>query len=108
MTVVSAAGASQPRLLDVVRRAARARHFSPRTEDAYVSWIRRFVLYHGKRHPTELNAEHVVAFLTHLADQGRVGVSTHRQAASALLFLYRDVLRSTLDVRGSREGCPSY
>lgn len=98
MTLASADGASQPRLLDVVRQSARARHFSPRTEDAYVSWIRRFVLHHGKRHPRELNAEHVIAFLTHLADQGRVGVSTHRQASSALLFLYRDVLRLPLEL----------
>ena len=65
MTAVSADGASQPRLLDVVRQAARVRHLSPRTEDAYVSWIWRFIVYHGKRHPTELNAEHVIAFLIH-------------------------------------------
>lgn len=98
MSAPSAGGPSKPRLLDLVRQAARARHFSPRTEEAYVSWIRRFVVHHGRRHPTDLSAAHVIAFLTHLADQGRVSVSTHRQASSALLFLYHEVLRNPLDL----------
>src|SRR5262245_43735267 len=82
----------QPRLLDRVRQAARVRHYSYRTEEAYVQWIRRFVLYHGKRHPQEMGAAQMNAFLTHLAVQGRVSASTQNQAFSALLFLYQKVL----------------
>jgi integron integrase len=81
-----------PRLLDHVREAARVRHFSRRTESAYVGWIRRFIFFHGKRHPAELGAPEVTKFLTALAVQGRVAASTQNQALSALLFLYRDVL----------------
>jgi integron integrase len=81
-----------PRLLDHVREAARVRHFSRRTESAYVGWIRRFIFFHGKRHPAELGAPEVTQFLTALAVQGRVAASTQNQALSALLFLYRDVL----------------
>jgi integron integrase len=81
-----------PRLLDHVREAARVRHFSRRTESAYVGWIRRFIFFHGKRHPAEMGAPEVTQFLTALAVQGRVAASTQNQALSALLFLYRDVL----------------
>ena len=68
------------------------RHYSPRTEEAYVSWVRRFVHFHGCRHPRELGAHHLAEFLTHLAVQGRVSPSTQNQALSAVLFLYRHVL----------------
>ena len=81
-----------PRLLDRVRAAIRARHYSPVTERAYVSWIRRYVVFHGKRHPATMGAEEITTFLSHLATRGRVSASTQNQALSALLFLYRHVL----------------
>jgi integron integrase len=81
-----------PKLLDQVRRCARSRHFSPRTEEAYVAWIRRYVRHHRMRHPGEMGAEEAAQFLAHLANEGRVGASTQRQAASAISFLYQDVL----------------
>ena len=81
-----------PRLLDQVRSALRVRHYSHRTEESYVGWIRRFILHHGKRHPREMGAEEVVAFLSHLAEPGRVAASTQNQALAAILFLYRVVL----------------
>ena len=68
--------APRPRLLDQVRAAVRARHYSRRTETAYAGWIRRFILFHGKRHPAELGEAEVTAFLTHLAVQGKVSAST--------------------------------
>ncbi|MBM3321853.1 MAG: phage integrase N-terminal SAM-like domain-containing protein, partial [Candidatus Eisenbacteria bacterium] len=85
-----------PRLLDRVRLAVRARHYSPRTERAYVDWIRRFVLFHGKRHPSEMGAEEISRFLSHLAAERRVTASTQSQALSAILFLYREVLRQEM------------
>src|SRR2546422_5131702 len=84
--------ARRPRLLDRVREAVRARHYSRRTEEAYVAWIRRYILFHGKRHPAEMGALKVTSFLTSLAVDGHVAASTQNQALSALLFLYRDVL----------------
>ena len=88
--------AAAPRLLDQVRNAIRVRHYSIRTEQAYVGWVRRFVVFHGKRHPSELGAEEVAAFLTHLAVRGRVAASTQNQALNALAFLYRHVLEQPL------------
>jgi integron integrase len=85
-------GPDGSRLLEQVRRACRARAFSPRTTDAYLGWIRRFVVFHGRRHPAQLGDDAVVAFLSHLANDGDVSASTQSQAASALLFLYREVL----------------
>jgi integron integrase len=86
-----------PRLLERVRQACRARQFSPRTAAAYSGWIRRYVLFHGKRHPSAMGSDEVAAFLTHLADGEGVASSTQNQAASALLFLYREVLRLPID-----------
>jgi integron integrase len=83
---------TRPRLLDRVREALRIRHYSPRTEEAYVYWIRRFIFFHGKRHPDAMGAGEITAFLNHLATEGRVAVSTQNQALSALVFLYRRVL----------------
>ena len=85
-----------PRLLDSVREAIRVRHYSRRTEKAYVSWIRRYVHYHGMRHPEKMGAEDVTAFLTHLATRRQVSASTQNQALSALLFLYKHVLEIDL------------
>ncbi|MCJ0826369.1 integron integrase [Luteimonas sp. 50] len=83
-------------MLDDVRRRLRVRHYSVRTERAYVGWIRRFILANGKRHPREMGAQEVEAFLTVLATRGKVAASTQNQALSALLFLYREVLRLDL------------
>ena len=83
---------ARPNLLDQVRRAIRARHFSPRTEEAYVHWVRRFVRFHGLKHPEELGDDAIAQFLAALASDAGVSASTHNQAMSALLFLYREVL----------------
>lgn len=77
----------EPRLLDRVRTAVRLRHYSGRTEKAYVAWIRRFIVFHEKRHPSEMGAPEVTAFLSGLAARG-VSASTQNQALSAILFLY--------------------
>ncbi len=83
--------AKSPKLLDQVRDRIRVKHYSIRTETQYVQWIRRFILFHGKRHPRDMGAREIEAFLTHLAVQGKVAASTQNQALSALLFLYREV-----------------
>ena len=84
--------APKPRLLDRVRQAIGTRHYSRRTEKAYVHWIKRYNFFHGKRHPAEMGAAEVTAFLTALAVHSKVAASTQNQALSALLFLYREVL----------------
>ena len=81
-----------PRLLDRLREKIRLKHYSIRTEEAYADWVRRFVVFHGRRHPAEMGAAEVEAFLTHLAVEGGVAASTQNQAKSALLFLYKEVL----------------
>lgn len=85
-------GGRTPRLLDQVRDCCRVRHYSIRTERAYVGWIRRYILANDKRHPRDMGGVEVTAFLTWLATHGRVAASTQNQALSALLFLYRVVL----------------
>ena len=85
-------GKSRPRLLDQVRQRIRALHYSYRTEQAYVYWIRFFILFSGKRHPRDMGKPAVERFLTHLAAERNVAASTQTQALSALLFLYRQVL----------------
>jgi integron integrase len=85
-----------PKLLDQVRDRLRVKHYSIRTEHTYVDWIKRYILFHGKRHPKDMAARDVEAFLTHLAVQGRVAASTQNQAKSAILFLYREVLEIQL------------
>ena len=84
--------ADAPRLMDLVRRAIRVRHYSRRTEDAYVTWIRRFIVFNDKRHPSALGAPEISRYLSWLATDRRVSVSTQNQALSAVLFLYRSVL----------------
>lgn len=86
------ADAGGVRLLDRVREAVRVRHYSLRTEKAYVEWTRKFVLHHGRRHPLEMGATEVQAFLSHLATVKGVSSATQNQAKSALLFLYKQVL----------------
>jgi integron integrase len=88
--------AGGPRLLDQVRELIRIRHYSICTEQAYVQWIRRFILFHGKRHPRDMGGEELTAFLSHLASQRNVAASTQNQALNAILFLYRDVLKIKL------------
>ena len=84
--------ARPPKLLDRVRDAIRTRHYSYRTEEAYVGWIRRFILFHNKRHPAEMGKAEIQQFLTALAVKRNVAASTQNQALAALLFLYKDVL----------------
>jgi integron integrase len=86
----------KPKLLESVRRAIRTCHYSRGTEKAYVGWVRRFVRYHGLRHPAEMGADEVTAYLSHLAADRHVSASTQNQALSALLFLYRNVLEVDL------------
>lgn len=78
------------------REAMRLRHFSPRTEQAYLGWMRRYHEFHGRRDPAKLGSEHVMAFLNALATRGQVAVSTQNQALAALLFLYREVLEAAI------------
>jgi hypothetical protein len=85
---------AKPKLLDQVRYQARLKHLAQSTEDAYVGWIRRYIFFHNKRHPRDMGAAEVTAFLTHLAVVGQVAASTQNQALSALLFLYRKVLQA--------------
>ena len=84
------------KLLDKVRAVARMRHLSHRTEDVYHNFIKRYILFHDKRHPNEMGADEISEFLTHLAVKEKVSASTQNQAFFALLFLYRDVLRIDL------------
>jgi len=85
-----------PKLLDQVRDVIRRKHYSIRTEQTYTEWIRRFILFHGKRHPSEMGESEVTSFLTSLAREGNVAASTQNQALSALLFLYKEVLKQQI------------
>ena len=85
-----------PKLLDQVRNKLRVNHYSIRTEQTYLDWIKRFIFFHDKQHPKNLGAKQVEDFLTHLAVAGKVSASTQNQAKSALLFLYREVLEVQL------------
>ena len=93
--------ATPPRLLDQVRERLRLKHYSIRTEQAYVDWIKRFILFHRKRHPTAMGKPEVEAFLTHLAVVRNVADSTQNQALSAVLFLYKEVLGRCVNFRES-------
>ncbi len=96
--IVAEAPAQRPsKLLDRVRQAIRIRHYSRRTEEAYVGWIRRFILFHGKRHTAQMGEDQVTAFLTSLAVDRRVSASTQNQALSAILFLYEHALGIELE-----------
>jgi integrase len=86
----------KPKLLDRVHSVARLRHLSLGTERAYSDWIKRFILFHRKRHPEQMGAEEIRQFLSHLAVEGKVAASTQNVALCALLFLYRDVLQVDL------------
>ena len=86
----------KPKLLDPVRAKIRLKHYSIRTEQAYVDWIRRYILFHGKRHPQEMGKPEVEQFLSHLAVERNVAASTQNQALSAILFLYKEVLEKDI------------
>src|SRR5215213_617427 len=86
-----------PKLLDQVRDAIRTLHYSIRTEEAYLLWVKKFILFHRKRHPLEMGEQEVSEFLTHLAVDRNVAASTQNQALSALTFLYRVVLDQPLE-----------
>jgi len=99
---------AERKLLDQVSDLARLKHLSLRTEEAYRNWIKRFIFFHGKRHPRELDAAAVRAFLTYLAVDEHVSASTQNQAFSALLFLYKQVLQiESLDIAGVPRARPS-
>jgi len=93
---LEARASKAPRLLEQVRDAVRRRNYSYRTEEAYVHWIKRFIYFSAKRHPLDLGAAEVTAFLNHLARERNVAAATQNQALSALLFLYREVVKSPL------------
>jgi hypothetical protein len=80
------------RLLDQMRERIRYKHYSLRTEKAYIFWVRRFIRYHGLKHPMAMGAPEIERYLTHLATTAKVAPSTHKQALAAILFLYREVL----------------
>lgn len=83
---------AKPRLLDRVREVLRRKHYSIRTEEAYIHWIKRYIFFHNKRHPAEMGAAELETYLNHLAVDKKVSASTQNQALSALVFLYRHVL----------------
>ncbi|HVS82783.1 MAG TPA: integron integrase [Pyrinomonadaceae bacterium] len=87
----------KPKLLDEVRTTIRRKHYSIRTEDAYVDWIKRYIFFHQKRHPSEMGAKEMEQFLNHLAVERKVAASTQNQALSALVFLYREVLKKDFE-----------
>lgn len=87
----------KPKLLDQVRHAIRSRHYSYRTEQAYIHWIKRFIYFTGKRHPGTLGKSEVTDFLNHLASDRDVAAATQNQALSSILFLYKAVLGQPLD-----------
>jgi integron integrase len=95
-SVTSAAPGQEPKLLDQVSEILRTFHYSLRTEKAYIDWIYRFIIFHNKRHPREMGAPEIEKFLTHLAVEKHVAPSTQNQALSAILFLYKHVLRIDL------------
>jgi Phage integrase, N-terminal SAM-like domain len=104
----------RPKLLDQVRQAIRTRHYSPRTEETYAHWIKRFIFFHNKRHPAEMAEPEIARFLSNLATVSHVSASTQNQALNALLFLYHQVLDKEIGyvngvVRAPRKllGCQS-
>ena len=94
---------AKPKLLDQVRTAIRRKHYSIRTEQAYVDWIKRYIFFHHKRHPLEMGGPEIEQFLNHLAVVGKVAASTQNQALSALVFLYREVLGKEIGVMENLE-----
>lgn len=96
LSLCALAPPGNPKHLDQVRDVIRRKHYSLRTERSYTDWIRRFILYHQKRHPRDMAEVEITQFLTHLARDGRVAASTQNQALSAILFLYGEVLEQKI------------
>ena len=94
--LITYASSKKPKLLDQVRAAIRTRHYSAKTEKAYVQWIKRFILHHNQRHPAEMGEKEIGEFLTYLAVKEKVSASTQNQALCALVFLYKHVLKIEL------------
>ena len=88
---------TKPRLIDQVRNVLRVHHYSVRTEDSYIQWIKRFIFFHNKRHPSEMGEKEIRSFLAPLAVDKHVSASSQNQALSALLFLYKKVLQIELE-----------
>jgi integrase len=86
----------KPKLLDQVRHAIHTRHYSPKTEESYIGWIKRFIFFHNKRHPVEMGETEIARFLSSLPSESHVSASTQNQALNAVLFLYREVLRKEI------------
>jgi len=95
-TINAPAAPPKPKLLDQVRQGIRTRHYSPRTEETYVHWIKRFIFFHNKRPPAEMAEAEIAQFLSNLATESHVSASTQNQALNAVLFLYRQVLRKDI------------
>jgi len=91
------------KLLDQVRDSIRKRHYSIRTEEAYINWIKQFIIFHGKRHPTELGEKEIAAFISHLATGRKVAASTQNQALNAIVYLYKHILRIEIGDLGQME-----
>jgi integrase len=87
------------KLLEQVQDTIRLKHYSYQTEKTYIYWIKRYILFHNKRHPKEMGSLEIEAFLTHLAVEKNVAASTQNQALYAILFLYREVLKQELDLK---------
>jgi hypothetical protein len=90
------ASAPKPKLLDQVRQGIRTRHYSPKTEESYIHWIKRFIFFHNKRHPAEMGEAEIGRFLSSLATDSHVSASTQNQALNALLFFYREILKKEI------------
>jgi site-specific recombinase XerD len=88
---------NKPRLLDQVRQIIRVKHYSLRTEESYINWIKRFIFFHNKKHPIEMGEKEVGEFITHLAKNEKVSASTQNQALCAIVFLYKNVLNKELE-----------
>lgn len=101
ITQEECASGRRPRLMDLMRQEMRGRHYSHRTEQSYCAWVRRFIFFHKLRHPREMGEKEINEFLSRLAIEGKIGASTQNQALSALLFLYRSVLKRQLDDLGN-------
>jgi len=95
--VISLNLAHPPKLLEQVRQSLRTKHYSFRTEKSYISWIKQFVLFHGKSHPKDMGEEEVNKFLTHLAVKRKVSASTQNQALCAIVYLYKHILKRDID-----------
>jgi len=88
---------NKPKLLDQVRQVIRIKHYSLRTEESYINWIKRFIFFHNKKHPLEMGEKEIGKFITHLAKNKQVSASTQNQALCAIVFLYKNVLKKELD-----------